>query len=938
MRDNRKELECFIHSFTDFFRAYRALFSLFFDAADVGRFLPFMSPLSSERIGNDSEYGFPYSLPFQYSSSLCSISSIVQNPCEPFLKNPPKTRRDKSVVYTNLSGNLFILPPADSGTPGRIRTFRETFPLPSTGNGTDRSVVSDKELACFRKYLFNAFPVQRCLQRLPRVLLELFLLIEETADIPSLQKVLECIGLQMADDGPLRARVQNLLRRQAIRSKPGYDGVQYVITETGLRDVIQFFADNRAVFEPLGIMPPDNFEELCAAAFERVSSSYGYRSKRGRALHDIRETRVYAHLLLSPSGHGPNLLNLSVEESASDSEPRRGNFRSRIQGNTSGVYADISEEMALASANADAPGNNFSLLRKYERRTLSYEIDNGTEQLELTPGSRNRQKELDARKGALAVSYNGQRGFVGDNAIGENSTISGKVRNYVRVFSRNRSYGDIIFIPFETAEEQSLRDKTGKAGDSQENGKSTPPAMPGAGEPIAGKPILSSAKSEGWGGISSEVLLRGYYLAAGGFAAENFQDSAPSSGLINGITCAELLRYLGKVAEEMGAILGIDEEDPTATEAVASLDIESYRGILAMRRLLSEYLQSYGGDSLLDKSRKPLSDFFRFMKEQSGDAVKKAPAVQAAKAPAPVQSSRGGFMSRSRAQNILRVLLTGSASAEIRLGIYNGLSISAVLPSRISELFFVTPERWFGKRGIISAVKSLGLLPDDAAGGAALSYHTPLAIDREEPRFVTRLCLWNEHVRIAIENISADIGGLVRARNYISAFPAGIGSRTVMLMLVSDSLSLADGSSLLDGTMTRDPDNHPVRYVNTARASETGSPATEMNYYFDLSDKNVGQLPEEVCEAIGEGAGERFYPHIPLLHGIDRDYVMVTYSDFLRAVLGEEVEAFTVFSRKKAFVRTRAFPEGRLPAPYRKPAGTMRYREYDMSSLLTNRR
>ena len=76
--------------------------------------------------------------------------------------------------------------------------------------------------------------------------------------------------------------------------------------------------------------------------------------------------------------------------------------------------------------------------------------------------------------------------------------------------------------------------------------------------------------------------------------------------------------------------------------------------------------------------------------------------------------------------------------------------------------------------------------------------------------------------------------------------------------------------------------------------------------------------------------------NFPLLHGIDRDYMMVTYSDFMRAVIGEDVEAFSIFSRKKAFVRTGDFPEGRLPKPFRKAAGSVRAKEYDMSSLLAD--
>ena len=209
--------------------------------------------------------------------------------------------------------------------------------------------------------------------------------------------------------------------------------------------------------------------------------------------------------------------------------------------------------------------------------------------------SRIRQKDLDERQAALAVTYNGERAYVGDNAIDECSTISGKVRNYVRVFSRDKAQGDIIFIPFETSEELAAKSGTGNREPSIVGGKGTPPAKEHTSKGSDGGKLLPSIKREGWRDISSSILLRGFYLAAGGFAGENFQGGFPDSGLINNITCAELLRYLGKIADELGTALGVDETDPGSVEAVSSLDMDSYHGILDMRRVLSEYLQHYEG-------------------------------------------------------------------------------------------------------------------------------------------------------------------------------------------------------------------------------------------------------------------------------------------------------------------------------------------------------
>lgn len=936
-KDSRKELERFLHSFSDFFRAYRSLFSYFYDEKDIAEFIPFMT-LSSERILEESQDSFPYILPFTCSSSPCSISSLVENAREPVYKNRPKIKEDGTTVAVNKSGHVFLIPPKGSVSAGVIKSSRgDEFPLPSAGVNKDQP-LPDEVTSCFRSYLINAFPVRKCIKKLPRILMELFLLIEETADLDTFQQIMEGIGLLSEKQGAVKVRVQNLLKTKSILSKSGFGSTQYAITESGMRDVPKFFSENEPVFAPLGIRIPDDLPALCEEAYRLLSSTAGFRSRRGRPLHDIRETRVYARLLLSPSGCGPEPLELSIEDGMLPED--RPNFKQRFQGNVAGVYADLTETISLNQVNADAAGKPGSgkptaLRRFYSKRVLAYEIDNGTEQLELPPNSRLRQKELDARQKALAIDYNGKRAYSGDNAIDEAGTVSGKVRNFARIFSREDILGDVIFLPFATLEEHraALFPKKNAAAGSRNAAAAAAPVLP-----RDALFLRTTAFSEKWRDIPAKVLLRGYYLAACSFAIKNFQDGFPDGSIADNISCAELLRYFAEIEDSLAPFSDDGEAAAVSAEDAFAPDMDPVRAVKEMREILSDYIHHFGGKTLQDKSRKPLSDFFRFVKELSGDQRESAPenALEAEGKGKDAGASRGGFSSRSRALNMLRVLLKGSASSEIRLALLRGMSVSAVFPSRISELFFVAPERWFGKRGVEAAVRNLGIMEENGSGSgsAVLSYHTPLILDRGEAKHTTRLCLWNDDIRIAVENISADIGGFVRARNYISSFPAGSGRNTVMLMLVSDSLILADGSSLLDGTMSRDLDNRGVRYANTCRHTEDGTPYAEMNYYYEAAGRIVGQLSEDVCDVIGGDSKERFFKYVPFLRGVDRDYVMVTYSDFMKAALGEKIQPYTIFSGKKVFVREGDFDENSLPVPYRASAGTARSHDHDMSALL----
>ena len=130
-KDTRKELLHFLRSFSDFFRAYRRLFSHFYDEKDIAEFIPFMSVSSSDRILDESQDSFPYIMPITCSSSPCSISSLVENACEPVYKSRPKIKEDGTTVAVNKRGHVFFIPPKGSDSDGKIMSFGSVFPFPS---------------------------------------------------------------------------------------------------------------------------------------------------------------------------------------------------------------------------------------------------------------------------------------------------------------------------------------------------------------------------------------------------------------------------------------------------------------------------------------------------------------------------------------------------------------------------------------------------------------------------------------------------------------------------------------------------------------------------------------------------------------------------------------------------------------------------------------
>ena len=334
-----------------------------------------------------------------------------------------------------------------------------------------------------------------------------------------------------------------------------------------------------------------------------------------------------------------------------------------------------------------------------------------------------------------------------------------------------------------------------------------------------------------------------------------------------------------------------------------------------------------------------------------------------------LRGGRSCIVKGSRAHGMLMALTEQARNADpdavrtLRSSILRGMTAAAVFPSALSDLYMVCPERWFGRRGILNALSHLGLYCP-SGDAPALSYQVPLVYRSGSgrqtqdgpsggrraggPEHFTRLCLWDSSRRIAIENVSNDIGGLIRAREYITGCPAGVCRTTVMVCLINDSLILADGTHLSEGSLVKNTDGTLARFtdVDARKISErdipassettSGTPYSELAYYARRTGHAYTPEGGEAAEGAAAAAEEvREAPApmertaallrnsavpvnqlnvLPMLNGIARDYVFVTYSQFFSAAAGFDGVPFTMARGASAYLRTGYPPAGVCPS------------------------
>ncbi|MBQ7558481.1 MAG: hypothetical protein IJT00_10525, partial [Lachnospiraceae bacterium] len=377
-----------------------------------------------------------------------------------------------------------------------------------------------------------------------------------------------------------------------------------------------------------------------------------------------------------------------------------------------------------------------------------------------------------------------------------------------------------------------------------------------------------------------------------------------------------------------------------------------------------------------EEDRKKVEDALRaFLSECCPGGRSLPEGGDAADAAAPRVRSYGGIRMRSRAWGILdvfRKILSdtggGGNAGRLKKAFLSGMGAAAVFPSSLQELCFVTPERWFGRRGIVNALRNLGLLARSGAEPSLL-FQAPLLFRyggsgrKAGAEFFVRLCLTDGRRRIAIENVSNDLGGLIRAREFISNAPPGSLRDTVMVILINDDLTLSDGTPLTAGSFLRDETGKRYSYTDAdpflgagnkedpAGGDTSGNPLDELLYYGREAGKPF--LPGEGALLAAEGLdraaaeravsvirkgemteGVREFISLPLLAGTVRDYVFVTYSQFLSAAAGFREVPFTLLCRGgPAYFRTGESLGGSgTPAlrPYRRKPLRTDVTDYDL--------
>ena len=116
---------------------------------------------------------------------------------------------------------------------------------------------------------------------------------------------------------------------------------------------------------------------------------------------------------------------------------------------------------------------------------------------------------------------------------------------------------------------------------------------------------------------------------------------------------------------------------------------------------------------------------------------------------------------------------------------------------------------------------------------------------------------------VLIENLSFDIGGLIRARDYVRLPPAS-RENTIMIMLMNDREEMADGSYLKEGTLY----------------NQWGSE----EHITDQAAMGMALLAKKVAPTMSAFGTGYAFESLPFLMNSTQDYIMLHYSEFLQAL------------------------------------------------------
>lgn len=196
-------------------------------------------------------------------------------------------------------------------------------------------------------------------------------------------------------------------------------------------------------------------------------------------------------------------------------------------------------------------------------------------------------------------------------------------------------------------------------------------------------------------------------------------------------------------------------------------------------------------------------------------------------------------------------------------GLRNGMSLSCLSKFDFEqELPFLFPELQYREQlGIL--LYHLGIVKSAAIVSSV--YSLPLFSERgvEGVDTVYRCVFMVGDLTVLIENLSSDLGGLIRARDYVRIPPAA-RPNTIMIMLMNDKEELADGSYLKEGSLYRQ--------------------AGDGSHLSERTSMGLALHTKKLAENVSSYESGYHFDNIPYLMNHTQDYIMLHYSEFMKAL------------------------------------------------------
>lgn len=196
-------------------------------------------------------------------------------------------------------------------------------------------------------------------------------------------------------------------------------------------------------------------------------------------------------------------------------------------------------------------------------------------------------------------------------------------------------------------------------------------------------------------------------------------------------------------------------------------------------------------------------------------------------------------------------------------GLRSGMSLSCFSKFDFDkELPFLFPELQYRKQlGIL--LYHLGIVNEAATVSSV--YSLPLFAEKgvEGVDTVYRCVFMVGDLTVLIENLSSDLGGLIRARDYVRIPPAA-RPNTIMIMLMNDKEEMADGSYLKEGSLYRQ--------------------AGDGSHISERTSMGLALHTKKLAENVSSYESGYRFDNISYLMNHTQDYIMLHYSEFMKAL------------------------------------------------------